>query len=39
MARAVKMTLLIFGVLLGGVAITAWLTDDPDLPFDYEGFD
>ncbi len=39
LARAVKMTLLIFGVLLGGVVITAWLTDDTDLPFDYEGFD
>ena len=39
--RSLKITLAIFGVLLGGIAITAWLTgdDDDDLPFDYEGFD
>jgi hypothetical protein len=30
----------VFGLILGGIAVTAWFAgDEPNLPFDYEGFD
>ncbi len=38
--RSIKLTLLVFGLLLGGIAIAAWVSDDDtDLPFVYDGFD
>jgi hypothetical protein len=40
MVRSVKMTLLIFGLLIAGLTITSLVTEDaPDIPFDYDGFD
>jgi hypothetical protein len=39
-ARAVKIALLVFGIVVGGVAVTALLAGDQNLlPFDYGGFD
>ena len=38
-ARAVKIGLLMFVLVLGAVEIAAMLSDDEPLPFQYEGFD
>ena len=40
LARSAKIALLVFGILLGGLAIAAIFTgEQTTLPFDYEGFD
>ena len=40
LVRSLKISLLLFGLLLGGVAITVILTgDDTTLPVDYDAFD
>jgi len=37
---AIKIAGLVFALVLGSVAVTAWLSGEPEtLPFDYEGFD
>jgi len=38
--RAVKIALLVFGIVVGGVVVTAMLAGDQNLiPFEYAGFD
>jgi hypothetical protein len=40
LARLLKTALVLLGILIGGVAATAWLSGgQDDLPFEYEGFD
>lgn len=37
---AIKIGALVFALVLGAVAVTAWLSEEPEtLSFDYEGFD
>ncbi len=37
---AIKIAGLAFALVLGAIAVTAWLSGEPEeLPFDYEGFD
>ena len=38
--RSLKISLLLFGLLLGGIAVAVSLTgNDTDLPTDYDAFD
>jgi hypothetical protein len=38
--RALKIALLVFGIVVGGVVVTAVLAGDQNLlPFEYAGFD
>ena len=40
LARSAKLALLVVGLLIAGIAATAWLAGDAsNLPFFYEGFD
>jgi len=40
LARTVKIAILIFGLILAGIAITAWVTEeDVTIPFQYDGFE
>lgn len=37
---AIKIGGLVFALVLGAIAVTAWFSGEPEeLPFDYEGFD
>ena len=39
-ARMFKISLVLLGLVIGAVALTAWLSGAPDvLPFAYDGFD
>jgi hypothetical protein len=39
-ARAAKMALIVFAILLSGIALASWLGGDSStLPVDYDGFD
>ncbi len=40
LARSAKIAVLVFGLLVAGIAVASWLGGDAStLPFDYEGFD
>jgi hypothetical protein len=40
LVRLLKTALVLLGIVIGGLAATAWLSGgEDDLPFEYEGFD